>query len=84
METKQMQISEELLNKVKSYQEKAVITVSKLGDIELQLSQLNKTKSELIAQYESNAIGAQELVKVIESTYGSGTLDIYTGILTLK
>lgn len=77
-----VKLPDEIINKIKEFQERTVVMVSRLGDIQLQQHNLQRAKEGLLAQYDLNITEENVLIKEIETKYGLGSLDIRTGELT--
>jgi len=77
-----IKLPDEIINKIKEFQERTMVLVSRLGDINLQQHNLQKAKEGLLNQYDTNIVEENNLIKEIETNYGLGSLDIKTGLLT--
>ncbi len=83
MANKVIKLPDEIVNKIKAFQEKMVTLMAKLGDIQVQRHNLDLLHSELIAEYDTNKLEETELIKEVNTKYGVGRLDMKTGELTI-
>jgi len=83
MANKVIKLPDEQVKQVKDFQEKMVILMNKLGDIQIQRHNLDLIHSDLIKEYETFKLEERGLIKQIEEKYGIGRLDMKTGQLTI-
>jgi len=83
MESKVIKLPDDIINKIRTFQEKMVTLMAKLGDIQVQRHNLDLLQSELISEYDTNKLEETELIKEVNTKYGVGRLDMKTGELTV-
>ena len=80
---KVIKLPEEQVNKIRTFQEKMIKLMSKLGDIEVQRHNLDLLHAELIAEYDITKLEEKDLITALNTDYGAGKLNMKTGELTL-
>lgn len=81
METKQITPAE--LEKIKRLQENKGEIIVRLGQLELEELRMNKEKTTLLEAAEVVLKQEDELFGTLEKKYGSGELNVDTGIITI-
>lgn len=83
----EIKFTEEELQSIKSLQDESTQIVMEFGQIELallnnanQLKALESEKSRLQERYQSLTSQEQQLVQELNTKYGSGTVDIESGV----
>ena len=77
METKVL--TQEEINKLKSFQETQTNLINKFGVIEYQFQMLAQQKQELISELDLYKQQEIQLGKVLQERYGDGTIDLEKG-----
>lgn len=81
---KVIKLPEERLKKLTDIRDKYYQVMTKLGDVDIQVHNLNKIKDELLKEY--NIIQEEEKVVIDEigKTYGFGKINLKTGELNIE
>lgn len=58
--------------------------MSKVGDAEIQINNLNKIKNDLLLQYNENRKKEDELINSIGTKYGYGKINLKTGEINIE
>ena len=81
--TQVIKLPEEQINKVRTFQEKMIQLMSKLGDIQVQKHNLDLLHAELIADYDVIKMEEKDLITELNEQYGAGKLNMKSGELTV-
>jgi ribosome-binding ATPase YchF (GTP1/OBG family) len=73
---------QEELDLVKQLRKEYNEIVIAVGELELQLSSLEKEKQRLLSLYSSISSRETELAQTLNEKYGSGTINLETGIIS--
>jgi SMC interacting uncharacterized protein involved in chromosome segregation len=83
------QFTEEEVAEIKGLQQQVLTTISKVGEIELNIQDLEDTykalqneKNSLISEYNDLRVKETEIGKRLREKYGDGTYDITTNTFT--
>lgn len=83
------QFTEEEVSEIKNLQEQVITTISKVGEIELNIQDLEDSykalqneKNSLISEYNNLRVKETEIGKRLREKYGDGTYDITTNTFT--
>jgi helix-turn-helix protein len=82
--SKEVKITDEEMDQIKSIRDGFDTLTVKFGQVEMELSNLNKTKQVLETQFFDVKAKEQEIIKSITDKYGDGELDVNTGVFVAK
>jgi len=81
--TKVIKLPDEQVDKIRTFQEKMIQLMSKLGDIQVQRHNLDLLYDELISEYDVIKVEEKNLITGLNTQYGAGRLNMKTGELTI-
>jgi ABC-type transport system involved in Fe-S cluster assembly fused permease/ATPase subunit len=80
MEQEKVTVDE--LNAIKQIKTDYSVLVNNVGEIELQISNLKKTKENYLKAFETISEREEKLIKELQSKYGDVSIDLETGSIS--
>jgi len=79
-----IKLPENVLNELKNLGNNYIDIMSKIGDIEIQINNLNNIKTNLLKEYDETRKKEDALINDIGTKYGYGKINLKTGEINIE